>query len=285
MKISIFYFSGTGNTWWVTQKIKEVFEEKGNSVEIFSIERKDLNWDELLPIALRESDIIGVGFPVYGSRIPNNMRNWVQKTLNKYSKDYQNSLRAFVFDTMAMFSGDPPLLMKKLLKKGGFKVKQAINIRTLSNLPQMKRIMTWDKKKQEEIFFKAEKKIRKFVDIIIENKKWLMRRDPFTRLVAIFQRVGFIWEENYFRKLFKIDKEICNLCNICVNYCPVDNLTIEETEDKPIINYGPDCVFCMRCFNNCPVNAIIVMKRTRDFEKYRRFRNQIPDFKLSSVKE
>ena len=27
MKISIFYFSGTGNTWWVTQKIKEIFED------------------------------------------------------------------------------------------------------------------------------------------------------------------------------------------------------------------------------------------------------------------
>jgi ferredoxin len=285
MKISIFYFSGTGNTWWVTQKIKEVFEEKGHSVEIFSIERKDLNWDELLPFTLRESDLIGVGFPVYGSRIPTNMRNWVKNTLNKYSKDHQNKLRAFVYDTMAMFSGDPPLLMKKLLKKGGFKVRQAINIRTLSNLPQMKRIMTWEKEKQEEIFFKAEKKIIKFIDKIIKNRKWLMRRDPITRLIAVIQRVGFKYEENYFRKLFCIDKEICNLCKICVKYCPVENLSIEETESQPIVSYGPDCVFCMRCFNNCPVNAIIVMKRTRDTKKYPRFRNQIPNFKLSSIKE
>jgi len=50
MKISIFFFSGTGNTWWVTQKIKEIFEEKGHFVELYSIERKDLSWKDILPI-------------------------------------------------------------------------------------------------------------------------------------------------------------------------------------------------------------------------------------------
>ena len=95
MKISIFYFSGTGNTWWVTQKIKEYFEEKGHTVEIYSIEKKDLTWEELLPAVLKESEIIGVGFPVYGSRIPFIMRNWVKNILTKYSKDQQKELRAF----------------------------------------------------------------------------------------------------------------------------------------------------------------------------------------------
>ena len=46
---------------------------------------------------------------------------------------------------------------------------------------------------------------------IIKNEKWLMRRDPFTRFVAVLQRVTFIWGENRFRILFKIDKDICNL--------------------------------------------------------------------------
>ena len=77
MKISIFYFSGTGNTWWVTQKIKEIFEEKGHKVEIYSIERKDLNWEKLIPSLINDSQLIGVGFPVYGSRIPFIMRDWV----------------------------------------------------------------------------------------------------------------------------------------------------------------------------------------------------------------
>jgi ferredoxin len=285
MKISIFYFSGTGNTWWVTQKLRDIFKEKGHFVELFSIERNDLNWEEIIPSILENGNIIGIGFPVYGSRIPSIMRNWVKTTLCKYSKKHGIKSNAFVYDTMAMFSGDTPLLMKKLLKKCGFQVKQAINIRTLSNLPQMKRLMTWEKEKQEKIFEKAEVKINKLINKIIENKKWLMRRDPLTRFIAGVQRVGFRLEGNSFRKLFTFDNELCNLCGICVRNCPVDNLSIEETEDKPEIKYGSHCTFCLRCFNICPQNAIIVMKRTRDLEKYRRFRDQIPNFKISMLKE
>ncbi|MBY9007353.1 MAG: hypothetical protein KGD63_11415 [Candidatus Lokiarchaeota archaeon] len=40
--ISIFYFSGTGNTWWVTEKIKNILKKKGHKIIIYSIEREDL---------------------------------------------------------------------------------------------------------------------------------------------------------------------------------------------------------------------------------------------------
>jgi formate hydrogenlyase subunit 6/NADH:ubiquinone oxidoreductase subunit I len=87
------------------------------------------------------------------------------------------------------------------------------------------------------------------------------------------------------RNVFKFDMEKCTLCRICVDNCPVDNLSIEETEETPKISYGPDCVVCMRCFNYCPQNTIHVMKRTRDTEKYRRFRGQVPGFNLSKIKK
>jgi len=285
MHISIFYFSGTGNTWWVSEKIKSIFIENDHDITTYSIERKDINWNDLIPKILSGSDIIGVGFPVYGSKIPKIMKTWVKDNLCKYSKELSQKKRAFVYDTMAMFSGDPPLLMRKILKKSGFVVKQAINIRTLSNLPQMKSIMTWDKDKQEEIFRKAEKKIQKFVHHIIIDKKWVMRRDPFTRAIAGIQRLGMRFEDRILSRLFVFDPELCNLCGICVKFCPVDNLKIEETDAKPKISYGSNCEFCMRCFNSCPQDAIFVMKRTRDTEKYRRFRGQIPGFKLSKIKK
>lgn len=285
MNIAIFYFSGTGNTWWVSEKLKTTFEEKGHTVSLYSIERKDIDWDEVIPKVLCYHEIIGIGFPVYGSKIPKIMKRWVKENLCKHSIELPEKKQAFVYDTMAMFSGDPPLLMKKILKKCGFTVKQAINIRTLSNLPQMKSLMTWEKDKQEEIFQKAENKIHKFVDYILLNKKWVMRRDPFTRAIAGFQRLGMRFEDRLLSKLFVFDPELCNMCGICVKFCPVDNLKIEETAEKPKIVYGPNCEFCMRCFNSCPQDAILVMKRTRDTEKYRRFRGQIPGFKLSRVKK
>ncbi len=285
MKISIFYFSGTGNTWWITEKLKELFNKGGNPTETYSIERKDVDWEQLIPKLLSESDIIGIGYPVYGSSVPEIVKDWVRDHLFKSAKNHPKELKAFVYDTMAMFSGDTPLIMRKILKKCNFTIKQAINIRTLSNLPQMKSLMTWDKEKQAEIFEKAGLKCEKLVNAVLKNKKWVMRRDPFSRFVGWLQRVGMRWEGKTIRKLFTFDMDTCNLCGLCVKFCPVDTLSIEETEKKPIIKYGLDCIYCMRCFNNCPQDAVIVMKRTRDKEKYQRFRGQVPGFKLSKVRK
>ncbi|MFX0141964.1 MAG: hypothetical protein ACFFDN_50470 [Candidatus Hodarchaeota archaeon] len=161
MNIIIFYFSGTGNTWWVSEQLKTIFINRRHEVTTYSMERNDLNWAELIPKLLVENNIIGIGYPVYGSNIPMNVKKWVM-------------------------CGDTPLLMRRILKKCGFKIRQAINIRTLNNLPQMPRIMTWDKLKQGEIFEKARKKCEKLADYVLKNKKWVMRRDPITRLIAVF---------------------------------------------------------------------------------------------------
>ncbi|MHA1274543.1 MAG: 4Fe-4S dicluster domain-containing protein, partial [Promethearchaeota archaeon] len=119
---------------------------------------------------------------------------------------------------------------------------------------------------------------------VIKNEKWLMRRDPFSRLIGWTQRVGFKLTKNSFRKHFIIDRERCKLCGLCINFCPVKNLKLEKSEDKEMITYGSDCIFCLRCFNNCPQNAILFYEKTKDTKKYRRFRDQIPNFKLKYVK-
>jgi len=284
MRVSIFYFSGTGNTWFVSQQLKSIFIEKGYKAEAYSIEDTEINWKRDLPQILNNSEIIGIGYPVYASTIPQNMKDWVKKYLFDVVKLSKIKKKAFVFDTMALFSGDTPLQMRNLLKECGFSVDQGINIRMLSNLPQIPSLMTWDNEKQEKIFQKAYKKCEKLVESILNNKKWIMRRDPFSRFIGWIQRVGMKLEAKKIRDLYKIDHEKCNLCELCVQYCPVQNLSIESTEHGRIIKYGDDCIYCVRCFNYCPQNAINIMKRTRDTDKYQRFRGQIPNFKLNKIK-
>ncbi|MHA1293158.1 MAG: EFR1 family ferrodoxin [Promethearchaeota archaeon] len=283
--VSIFYFSGTGNTWWVAEKLKEIFISSGFETITYSIEKRDVDWDEIISQVLDKSRYIGFGFPVYSSTIPEIMKDWTERYVLKHAKERDSLPHAFVYDTMAKFSGDTPLKMRKLLKKSGFIVKQAINIRTLSNLPQMRKLMVWDKEEQQQIFLKAEEKCKRLVECIKTGNSWLMRRDPGSKFVAWFQRTGWNLEGKRFRSLFEFDTELCNRCGLCVKFCPVNNLSFEETEGQKIVKYGEDCVVCMRCFNYCPQNAIFVMKRTRDVKKYPRFRGQVPGFKLSKVKK
>lgn len=285
MKVSIFYFSGTGNTWWVSKQLKSIFNEKNHHAEIYSIEKKEVNWINSLNTILDDSDLIGVGYPVYSSSIPKIMEEWVKENLCKYTNSIDQEKEAFVFDTMAMFSGDTPLRMRKILRKCNYRVRQAINIRMLSNLPQMPSLMTWDEEEQKEILEKAKKKCYKLVNKILNDKKWVMRRDPFSRLIGWIQRIGLRVEGEKIKEWYKVDKKKCSMCKKCVRYCPVANLSIEEINGESRIKFGDDCVYCMRCFNYCPENAIIIMERTKDTEKYRRFRDQIPNFELSKVKE
>jgi ferredoxin len=285
MEISIFYFSGTGNTWWVSKKLKSIFNQKGHHAEIYSIEKNKTNLENDFLKIVDKSDLVGIGYPVYGSSVPKIMKDWVNEYLCNYTKSNQKKKSAFVFDTMVLFSGDTPLKMRKLLEKCNFKVKQAINIRMLSNLPQMPRIMTWEVDKQQEVFEKAEAKCNKLVNKILEEKKWVMRRDPFSRLLGWIQRLGLRLEGKKIKEWYEIDEERCTLCKKCVNYCPVDNLSIEENNGDVQVVFGDDCIYCMRCFNFCPENAIIIMERTRDTDRYRRFRGQIPDFKLSKIRK
>lgn len=51
----------------------------------------------------------------------------------------------------------------------------------------------------------------------------------------------------------KVISDDCNQCGICVSYCPVDAINIEEKEFDL-----EKCIGCYGCVNRCPVDAISV---------------------------
>ena len=50
-----------------------------------------------------------------------------------------------------------------------------------------------------------------------------------------------------------VDKDVCNKCLLCYQYCP--DSAIEKTEDGPKINYDY-CKGCGICAHECPKEAI-----------------------------
>jgi len=57
----------------------------------------------------------------------------------------------------------------------------------------------------------------------------------------------------------KIDTSLCNGCGICVDYCPMDVLRMNEETNKAIIKYIRDCQSCFLCERECPEEAIEVV--------------------------
>jgi len=52
--------------------------------------------------------------------------------------------------------------------------------------------------------------------------------------------------------MFKVDKEKCVGCGVCVNVCPAGAISVKD--DKAVIS--DKCVDCGRCVQVCPVGAI-----------------------------
>ena len=56
----------------------------------------------------------------------------------------------------------------------------------------------------------------------------------------------------------RIDQELCNGCEICVNNCTMDVIRMDEKGKKAVIKYPEDCICCAYCELDCPKEAIYV---------------------------
>ncbi len=75
-EIVIFYFSGTGNTWWASNEMVRQFEKLGRPARAFSIEVLSIN--EAIEL-IQDSDIVGFGYPIHGSDLPVPMKNFIEQ--------------------------------------------------------------------------------------------------------------------------------------------------------------------------------------------------------------
>ena len=111
IKIIIFYFSGTGNTWWATEKLQQMLKEKKFEVEYFSVESKVAQDGKKVNELINQSDLVGFGYPIYGSDIPLIFMDFIKNLAPVKNKN------SFVYTTMMLFSGDGALVARRQLKK------------------------------------------------------------------------------------------------------------------------------------------------------------------------
>jgi NAD-dependent dihydropyrimidine dehydrogenase PreA subunit len=60
-------------------------------------------------------------------------------------------------------------------------------------------------------------------------------------------------------KEIKIDYDNCQGCKTCMKACFADVIRWDDTDDKPVIAYPEDCVWCLACEAACPVQCIEVV--------------------------
>ena len=235
----IFYFSGTGNSKWVAERIAEKINDT-----VYDIAKK-----EKIPKIEKEKQI-GLVFPIYAWGIPEPMVSFAKKL---------KKLEIFTF-AICTCGADAGIALKKLSKI--YPLDSSYSIVMPSNY------IIGEDLEEEQIILKkielAKREIEKISnEIIMRRKVYCVNEGKFPILKSNVINIGF----NKFARTttpFYADKEKCNSCGLCEKICPAS--TIKLVNGNPIWN--EKCYQCLKCINYCPQNAIQYGKETEKRGRY-----------------
>jgi len=251
-KVSLFYFSGTGNTRYLAEKIAANFEKNNLICQAISIETLSAKDAEL---CIHQSDMIGFAYPIYGSDIPVPMKEFMQQLQQTPFR------KTFVVCTQMMFSGDGARIAKEFLNDERFHIMWGdhFNLPNNISIPQTAWFMPYtnDPVKISKIIEKADKQVERFVSGILSGKPYYKGFTVFSKLLGSMQRIPYRLMFPKLQNDVGIDDSTCIHCSLCEANCPVGNLSYTDGKWTTKGN----CVLCVRCYDSCPVAAVTYKKK------------------------
>lgn len=248
----IFYFSGTGNSFYVAKKIAEQTDDK-----IVQISKDCMK--ESTTYSILKNERVGFVFPVYWYGIPTIVEKYIENLmLEGYNKQY-----VYAVATYGISAGNTVEDLSKLLKKKNITLSGKFGVKMVDNYVVGYNLV--DENKQEEILREAEIEINKISDIIKDRgNKEHIKKGLISWTTPIVH--SFYKKANHTKKFYATDS--CNGCGLCAKDCPCNVITIVNQQP----NWHGDCTHCLKCINKCPKTAIQygkgTLKRRRYYNKY-----------------
>jgi len=228
------YFSGTGNSKYIA----ELFAGNMNCA-CHSIEEQ---------IKFAHEDIIGFCYPIYGSRVPRVMREFVANNL-----ELLKNKKLIIFCTQMLFSGDGSRVFTDMFPRGYIDVIYAEHFLMPNNVCNLFFLPLASEKQAAKYIRNAERKMQTVCKNISAG---IVKRCGFnvgSRILGLFQGVFMPMLEKKTLDSIMINAD-CNQCLLCVSICPMDNLKCENGK----IAHKRNCTMCYRCVNMCPQKAITI---------------------------
>jgi ferredoxin/flavodoxin len=282
--ILFFYFTGTGNTWWITKELSKQLGQLGWDTRLISIESVLIRTsshlsDDILHL-IEKYDIVGFGFPIYGSDAPIPMRTFIEAFPSLTGSPLEGK-KCLTYVTQMMFSGDGGFIFHKTLCKKGFDHLWSFHFVMPNNItvPGSPFAYITSQAQIDQILQKVQPRLIQATRAIHENRRVLMGKNPVARLMGWMQRAPYQMESHVMHKKLGVDSTKCTKCNLCVSNCPTANISLQESG----IQFSNKCTLCLRCYNWCPMRAIVFGKK-RNFDQVPAYRGP-PEFKLKLIRD
>lgn len=248
----IYWFSGTGNSRYVAERIAELIGEPTQSIAGIN----EIGETE---------DIVGIVFPVYGWMPPTIVRRFAQANATR--------LNAAAYSFAVMTCGDDAGKALNVLRATGFTPQSAFTVimpNTYVSLPGFD--IDSDAVRKHKLRNCAERIDQIAAKIAARDKAIDIHEGmlPRTKTYLLGRIIaGYLTASRKFRA-----GKACNSCGTCARACPVGNIPTV----KPRPAWGDNCTGCLACYHVCPRHAIAFGSFTGGKGQYtlQRHTNEIP---------
>ncbi len=234
--VILYYFSATGNTSVIVNRISEYLIHNDFEVIIAPIE------DGVL--TLSQPHRIIFAFPANSQAIP----LFVWKFFKSLPKGGMQKVALLVTLNESTYIMKP---LRTLLRRKGYSACLTFSIQMPNNMLMTPIDVMDDKNRLQRAFHQADEFTQRFVS----GEDYYHTDFEGSRFVSFLtRRTGLpIFFMRFFFKL-STDKDLCLNCGQCIHGCPVQNIQ----EGFPP-RHKNKCDFCMRCAAQCPEKAIYII--------------------------
>jgi flavodoxin/formate hydrogenlyase subunit 6/NADH:ubiquinone oxidoreductase subunit I len=243
-KSLIVYFSQGGTTARTAQSIAAGLRTAGYQVDLCHLVDGQ-------PPALDGYDLLGIGMPVHYFRPPFALTDYVE------GLPHLGGLPAFTFVLHGTLRGDAGTAMRRLLARKGAREVGYFACRGddyFLGYLKLGYLFSPDHPTAEELA-----QAEAFGQAVAAHAAGQEYAPPAEDAPpgAIYQLERFAlsrWlAEQVYSRLFRVNKDRCTACDLCVRGCPTGNIT-KNQEGHPV--WGRNCLLCLYCEMHCPQDAI-----------------------------
>ena len=251
----IFYFSGTGNSAHVADRLAEILCDKvKNIADYYDYIYKGVE------ISLKGEEYLGLVCPVHSWGLAKPMARFLKMAR---FKDMENP-KVYLTVTCGDNCGTAREQAQKLLRKHtNIVCNQVFSVQMPNTYIVMKGFGTDDKVLADQKLKNAEPEIERIADAIrngSDYSHYVVGTKPFLKgriLYPLFMKFT-LGDKKFFAE------ESCTGCGLCARLCPEKNIRI--TEKRP--QWLGHCVKCLSCIHRCPNHSIQYGDVTQDMGRY-----------------
>ena len=243
----ILYFSGTGNSAYVANKIGE---QIGDTVVNLLEKIKNHDYSEIHS----DKPFVFV-YPTYAWQIPRILKDWI------YHTEFSGNQSAYFVATCGESMGDSDKYLEKICQDKNLQYMGCGKVVMPENYIAM--FKTPDQDEAIKIVQKASTVIEKIADTIKAGKS--IKKEK----IGVAEKMASGIVNKAFYPMFVSAKKFyatdaCVKCGKCEQVCPYNNIKLVNGTPT----WGDDCTHCMACICKCPTEAIEYGKKSKGRVRY-----------------